>query len=229
MTYIGNGAFWGCTSLSSIDIPDSVASIGESAFDECEALTSVIIPEGVERIDRAVFYGCKSLKYVEIPKSVQIIDEIAFQFCTALEQIYMPAYVKYIDDFAFDGCQGITDVYYAGTEDEWHKIKIGYANDALTDAALHCRGGFIIRAADNSDDSVKVIRDGSLITVSGSVSAASPVFVASFDKFGLQMKGLKVLTSPGTADMPAGEKTKIIWINSGPYTAKCAAVEFDMN
>ena len=45
MTSIGYSAFGGCTSLTSVVIPDSVASIGDRAFYNCSVLTSVTIPK----------------------------------------------------------------------------------------------------------------------------------------------------------------------------------------
>ena len=58
VTSIGNWAFQDCSSLTSIDIPNSVTSIGNQAFWDCSSLTSVTIPNSVTSIGSAAFYNC---------------------------------------------------------------------------------------------------------------------------------------------------------------------------
>ena len=75
---IGNSAFYGCTSLQNITIPDSVTSIGDSAFYGCTGLTGVTIGNGVTKIGNFVFYGCSSLTSFTIPEGVTSIGGSAF-------------------------------------------------------------------------------------------------------------------------------------------------------
>ena len=59
-----NGAFDGCSSLTSVTIPDSATSIGEYAFYGCSSLTSVTIPDSVTSIGKYAFDGCSKLTNV---------------------------------------------------------------------------------------------------------------------------------------------------------------------
>lgn len=78
VTEIGHGTFANCSSLTSIEIPEGVTEIGSQAFWECSSLTSVKIPKGVTKIGSEAFYGCRSLRSIEIPKSVTEIAANAF-------------------------------------------------------------------------------------------------------------------------------------------------------
>ena len=90
VTGIGGYAFYNCTSLTSITIPDNVTSIGDSAFTGCSSLMSITIPDNVTSIGDSAFAGCSSLTSITIPDSVTSIGGGAFYGCTGLTSITIP-------------------------------------------------------------------------------------------------------------------------------------------
>ena len=78
VTGIGSGAFFACTSLTSIEIPDGITNIGNGAFEYCSSITSIVIPESVTSIGNNAFYRCDSLVSVVIADSVTSIGDTPF-------------------------------------------------------------------------------------------------------------------------------------------------------
>ena len=74
---IGEVAFFGCTNLRQIKLPENLKTIREEAFGE-SGLESVVIPEGVHLICEKAFFSCRNLKRIDIlPKDI-VIQEDAF-------------------------------------------------------------------------------------------------------------------------------------------------------
>ena len=107
VTSIGNRAFCGCRSLTDIVIPDSVNSIGYCAFWNCRSLTDIVIPDGVTSIVDEVFSDCESLSSLVLPESVTSIGESAFSGCESLSSLVIPDGVTSIWDMAFCGCSSL--------------------------------------------------------------------------------------------------------------------------
>ena len=99
---IGQDVFWECINLAKISIPQSVIAIGAGAFNGCESLVQITIPEGVTMISENTFCVCSSLTEITIPRSVITIGDGAFWGCSSLAQITIPDSVTTIGGYAFD-------------------------------------------------------------------------------------------------------------------------------
>ena len=110
VTSIGGSAFEYCSSLTSINIPESVTSIGDSVFIGCSSLTSINIPEGVTSIGGSAFSGCSSLTSIVIPDGVTSIGNSAFSYCSSLTSIVIPDGVTSIGNQAFNNCESLTSI-----------------------------------------------------------------------------------------------------------------------
>ena len=106
---ICNDAFWGCTSLSCIVIPNSVTYIGDDAF-SMTALSSVVIPNSVTSIGKGTFWNCTFLSSIVIPNSVTSIEKQAFDGCTSLSSIVIPDSVTNIGERAFSSCTSLSSI-----------------------------------------------------------------------------------------------------------------------
>ena len=116
---IGGSAFWYCTSLTSVTIPDSVKSIGDEAFHYCTSLTSVTIGDSVTSIGDYAFDSCTSLTSVTIGDSVTSIGYGAFYYCKSLTSVTIPDSVTSIDNSAFYYCESLTSVTFANPNGWW--------------------------------------------------------------------------------------------------------------
>ena len=64
--HISDRAFFKCTALKSVDLPQSLATVGRIAFAGCSSLESVKLPAGITSIDETAFMDCPSLKTIKV-------------------------------------------------------------------------------------------------------------------------------------------------------------------
>ena len=139
VTSIGDEAFYKCSSLASISIPEGVTSIGKRAFYNCSSLASITIPNSVTSIGNSAFNICGSLaefngKFASedgrcliidgvlnsfapyglteytIPEGVTSIGNSAFGACLRLESITIPDGVTSIGIGAFSSCSSLASI-----------------------------------------------------------------------------------------------------------------------
>ena len=88
----------------------SVTSICEKAFYYCSGLTGVTIPNSVTSVGDEAFSDCSNLTVISIPNSVTSIGERAFAYCSSLTSIVIPNSIKRIEDKVFGGCSAVAQV-----------------------------------------------------------------------------------------------------------------------
>ena len=127
-------------------IPEGVTSIGDYAFYGCSTLTDIEIPEGVTRLGHYAFYNCIALTDVKIPDGVTSIGDYTFSSCSSLRSIVShiaPEDLFIVDDNTFRGIDGACTLYvdYGAKEtyaaiDGWKNItNIVEAYDLTVSAA----------------------------------------------------------------------------------------------
>ena len=114
VTIIGRGAFLGSESLKTITIPDKIKSIADDTFSNCRSLTSITIPENVTSIGKFAFSDCTNLTSITIPDSVTSIGRGAFTRCTNLTSITIPNSVTSIGFGVIYACNSLTAVTFLG-------------------------------------------------------------------------------------------------------------------
>ena len=110
MAKIGEKSFFRCSSLASINIPNTVTIIGASAYTYCSGATSLSIGSGVTYIGDYAFNNCSSINSLTIPNSAVSIGNYAFAGCHSISSITIPDSVLSIGTNAFAGCRGATSL-----------------------------------------------------------------------------------------------------------------------
>ena len=110
LTEIGHGAFYECTALQELELPDTVEKLGgsmlydsglqqmkipsrlrdaSSAFYSCQ-LQEIVLPETVERLGQQGFCYCDA-KTVDLSKTqITVLPDQCFQYCKKLETLILP-------------------------------------------------------------------------------------------------------------------------------------------
>ena len=104
---VGARAFFECSELTSVEIPNSVTYIGERAFSYDYALETVILPTGLSTIEGLTFTNCQSLTSITLPDSLTMIKGKAFQLCESLSFISFPNTLQSIGNDAFWNCTSL--------------------------------------------------------------------------------------------------------------------------
>jgi hypothetical protein len=94
-------------------IPEGVTNIAPDAFFGCSSVTTVTLPDSLTKIGTAAFEGFL-LDYIAIPNAATAIETNAFHYCVILTNVTIGAGVTNIADYAFSECTNLHTVYFKG-------------------------------------------------------------------------------------------------------------------
>lgn len=122
---IADRAFYGCSSVTAVQIPSAVTYIGDLAFAACRNLIYISVNER-----NAFFCDIDGILY-----TIDGSELLLYPPMRAGSSVTISAVTKRIDEMAFCNCAYLTTVYYTGSPAEWEDIRIGSKNYSLTAAA----------------------------------------------------------------------------------------------
>ena len=100
------------TGLENIELPSSVTTLQYEIFSGGNLL-QISIPDSVTGMGNAIFQNCSKLQKVKLPKARYNISDYTFAGCTSLEEIQLPKTVTTIWPHAFDGCSSLKKVEWS--------------------------------------------------------------------------------------------------------------------
>ena len=79
-----------CMNIKQVRVGGNVTEIAPYAFYHCESMTSISLPEGLASIGNSAFFACKSLKEIKLPSTLNTIETSAFYDCKSLTKLTIP-------------------------------------------------------------------------------------------------------------------------------------------
>lgn len=129
VTTIGYQAFYGCISLSEVQIPSTLTNWTEnecnnSAFEGCTAISELTLAEGLTVLGQRAFAGCTSLERVSVPSTITKFWNCVFEGCSNLKEVTLAEGIKQIGYGAFKDCISLKEIHIPSTVTEWPSIHV---------------------------------------------------------------------------------------------------------
>lgn len=211
VTEIGTYAFCQTkiTSLS-FESDSTLKTIGYNAFYGCSGLTQLEIPDSVTTVDTYAFYSCSNLTSVKLPNGITSLPYCSFGCCSKLESVIIPKTVTEISSDAFNSCSVLKTVYYTGSETDKAKMTISdtvIKPTSVTWTCLHKSAPDTVGDIVFNDGTAMTYISGLTLTEEQKAAAVAVIFYAGneSDILGEKLLGIGLHESEGT----------LVWAKSG--------------
>ena len=202
---IGPGAFAGCKSLASVDLPNATTTEG-LIFTDCTALATVNLPS-LTKIGEQAFRGCKALKTISLPALTVTTGYLGFEGCSALESVIFPVEEE-VGIYSFQGCSSLKIIDLPALS----KIKTG---------GLQCQNLIALLLRKNSVCTLENTNafQGAIVNGTGYIYVPSALIdsykaAANWSNFADQFRSLEEWTVDGTV---TGELSDRIYSVCGDF------------
>ena len=190
VTNIGDMAFYCCSELTSVSIPNSVINIGKGAFNGCSNLLSITIPNSVITIGKSAFFECSSLTSIMIPSSVTSIGEWVFYNCSSLTSITVDS-----KNTKYDSRDNSNSIIETAS----NKLIFGCQNTTIPSSVVGIgEGAFwgcVGLTSITIPNSVTSIGNGVFVNCSGLTSITIPSSVTSIGEYAFQYWDIPMVIS----------------------------------
>ncbi len=128
-----------------------VVSVGNSAFAGNKSITSLTLGANVLRIESAAFAGCEKLLAVNLGASVEEVGTAAFFGCSSLKVVTVPATLKKVGVDAFSNCDAVKEINFDGNQSTWSRVSVGVNNDIFDTKLVLADGGSLVKLIDKGN------------------------------------------------------------------------------
>ena len=197
LTSIKSIAFYGCSGLTDITIPNSVTSIGLRAFSRCSGLTNITIPNSVTSIDSEVFSFCTSLISITLQGPISFGSKVFYE-SNNLKEVHIPDLEVWMgSSFKYDQSNPLSlgaHLYLNGTE--LTSITIPNTVNIINEYAFY---GYKDLKSITIPNSVTSISSSAFSGCSGLTDITIPNSVTSIDSYAFYgCSGLTDITIPNS-------------------------------
>lgn len=168
---VGSLAFMSCTKLTDLPL---ISYIDQGGFSGCKSLTSINLSDNLTEIAGFAFHGCTNLSHISIPGGASLTGRLTFNRCSSLKSVYLHwTNPKSIDDSIFDECPDDMVIFIPRgslsnyqTTPGWMKLKNfeEFDIDPATISSL------------KDSEGISVKNDDGLLTVSG-INDGESIFI----------------------------------------------------